>query len=387
MVDDPLFVRDLAYVIGAALVGGVLAWLARQPLILGYVVGGIIIGPFTPGPTVSDVHTFELFAEVAVVLLMFSIGIEFSLRDLLRVKWIAVVGGPLGIVLSIALSLVVGSALGWPGPQAIAVGAIVSVASTMVLARLLLDQQALDTPLGRVMIGITLVEDLVVVILTVVLPTLSALTPDRLLAPAFALGRAGVIMVPFVFLAAWAVPRLLTRVVATANDELFLLVTLAIGLGTAAVTHAAGLSFALGAFLAGLIVNSSAHAHQTLLRLLPIRDIFVALFFVTVGALIDPAALVSHWRLVTVLVAMIVIGKFVIWAPIVRAFRYPWATAVSVGIGLGQIGEFSFVLVQVARSAGQVGDDLYQATLAASVLTILINGIGVKISLRRLAWR
>src|SRR5436309_469578 len=263
MVDDPLFVRDLAYVIGAALVGGVLAWLARQPLILGYVVGGIIIGPFTPGPTVSDVHTFELFAEVAVVLLMFSIGIEFSLRDLLRVKWIAVVGGPLGIVLSIALSLVVGSALGWPGPQAIAVGAI----------------------------------------------------------------------------------------------------------------------------LAGLIVNGSAHAHQTLLRLLPIRDIFVALFFVTVGALIDPAALVSHWRLVTVLVAMIVIGKFVIWTPIVRAFRYPWATAVSVGIGLGQIGEFSFVLVQVARSAGQVGDDLYQATLAASVLTILINGIGVKISLRRLAWR
>jgi len=387
MVDDPLFVRDLAYVIGAALVGGVLAWLARQPLILGYVVGGIIIGPFTPGPTVSDVHTFELFAEVAVVLLMFSIGIEFSLRDLLRVKWIAVVGGPLGIVLSIALSLVVGSALGWPGPQAIAVGAIVSVASTMVLARLLLDQQALDTPLGRVMIGITLVEDLVVVILTVVLPALSALTPDRLLALAFALGRAGVIMVPFVFLAAWAVPRLLTRVVATANDELFLLVTLAIGLGTAAVTHAAGLSFALGAFLAGLIVNSSTHAHQTLLRLLPIRDIFVALFFVTVGALIDPAALVSHWRLVTVLVAMIVIGKFVIWAPIVRAFRYPWATAVSVGIGLGQIGEFSFVLVQVARSAGQVGDDLYQATLAASVLTILINGIGVKISLRRLAWR
>ena len=387
MVDDPLFVRDLAYVIGAALVGGVLAWLARQPLILGYVVGGIIIGPFTPGPTVSDVHTFELFAEVAVVLLMFSIGIEFSLRDLLRVKWIAVVGGPLGIVLSIALSLVVGSALGWPGPQAIAVGAIVSVASTMVLARLLLDQQALDTPLGRVMIGITLVEDLVVVILTVVLPALSALTPDRLLALAFALGRAGVIMVPFVFLAAWAVPRLLTRVVATANDELFLLVTLAIGLGTAAVTHAAGLSFALGAFLAGLIVNSSAHAHQTLLRLLPIRDIFVALFFVTIGALIDPAALVSHWRLVMVLVAMVVIGKFVIWAPIVRAFRYPWATAVSVGIGLGQIGEFSFVLVQVARGAGQVGDDLYQATLAASVLTILINGIGVKISLRRLAWR
>jgi len=387
MVDDPLFVRDLAYVIGAALIGGVLAWLARQPLILGYVVGGVIIGPFTPGPTVSDVHTFEQFAEVAVVLLMFSIGIEFSLRDLLRVKWIALVGGPLGIVLSIALSLAVGSAFGWPLAQGIALGAIVSVASTMVLARLLLDQQALDTSLGRVMIGITLVEDLAVVILTVILPALGVLTPDRLIALAFALGKAGVIMLPFVFLAAWAVPRLLTRVAATANDELFLLVVLAIGLGTAAVTHAAGLSFALGAFLAGLIVNGSEHAHQTLVRLLEIRDVFVAMFFVTVGALIDPAAVVSHWRLVTVLVAMIVVGKFVIWAPLVRAFRYPWATAVSVGIGLGQIGEFSFVLVQVARTAGQVGDDVYQATLAASVVTILINGIGVKLSLRRLAWR
>src|SRR2546430_15194311 len=285
------------------------------------------------------------------------------------------------------LAYVIGAALGWPGLQAVAVGAIVWVASTMVLARLLLDQQALDTPLGRVMIGITLVEDLVVVILTVALPALSALPPDRLLALAFALGRAGVIMVPFVFLAAWAVPRLLTRVVATANDELFLLVTLAIGLGTAAVTHAAGLSFALGAFLAGLIVNSSAHAHQTLLRLLPIRDIFVALLFVTVGALIDPAAALSHWTLVAVLVGLIVAGKFAIWTAIVRAFRYPWTTAVIVGTGLGQIGEFSFILVQVARSAGQVGDDLYQATLAASVLTILINGIGVKISLRRLAWR
>src|SRR5882762_8915013 len=120
MTSDPSFFRDLAWVIVAAVAGGALAWLARQPLILGYVVGGILVGRFTPGPTVSDIHTFELFAEIGVVLLMFSVGIEFSLRDLLRVKWIAVVGGPLGIVLSIALSLVVGSALGWPGPQAIA---------------------------------------------------------------------------------------------------------------------------------------------------------------------------------------------------------------------------------------------------------------------------
>ena len=133
------------------------------------------------------------------------------------------------------------------------------------------------------------------------------------------------------------------------------------------------------------IVNSSEHAHQTLLRLLPIRDIFVALFFVTIGALIDPAAAVSNWKLVLVLVGLIVVGKFVIWTAIVRAFGYATGPAVAVGAGLGQIGEFSFILVQVARSAGLVGDDIYQATLAASIVTIMINGIAVKTTLRRLA--
>jgi len=384
MVADPLFVRDLAYVFGAALVGGALAWVLRQPLILGYVVGGVIVGPFTPGPTVTHLRTFEQFAEVAVVLLMFSIGIESSLRDLLRVKWIPLVGGPLGIVLSVALALGVGAGLGWPVSQAIAVGAIVSVASTIVLARLLLDRGALDTEPGRVMIGITLVEDLAVVILTVVLPTLGAFAADRLVALGVALGKGFLILLPFTFLAARAVPHLLARVVRTGNDELFLLVALTIGLGTAVLTHETGLSLAQGAFLAGLIVNSSEHAHQTLLRLLPIRDIFVALFFVTIGALIDPAAAVSNWKLVLVLVGLIVVGKFVIWTAIVRAFGYATGPAVAVGAGLGQIGEFSFILVQVARSAGLVGDDIYQATLAASIVTIMINGIAVKTTLRRL---
>src|SRR5262245_5546000 len=136
MTADRVFFRDLAYVFPAPMVGGGLAWATRQPLILGYVFGGVLIGPFTPGPSVSDVHTFELFAEIGVVLLLFSIGIEFSLRDLLRVKWVALLGGPLGILLSIALSMTVGTALGWPPLQSAAVGIVTSVASTMVLAQL-----------------------------------------------------------------------------------------------------------------------------------------------------------------------------------------------------------------------------------------------------------
>src|SRR5947208_5372436 len=260
MVADPSLFRDLAYVFVAAMLGGGLAWLARQPLILGYVAGGLLVSPFTPGPSVSDVHTFELFAEIGVVLLMFSIGIEFSLKDLMRVKWVALGGGPLGI----------------------------------------------------------------------------------------------------------------------------LLFALAIALGAAALTQAAGLSFALGAFLAGLLINQSDYAHETLARLLSIRDAFVALFFVTVGALIDPRVIVANVSLLAALVGLIVLGKWVIWTAVALLFGQPLWTALLVGVGLTQIGEFSFILVQVARQAGHIGADVYNATLAASLVTILLNAALVRFVPRRI---
>jgi CPA2 family monovalent cation:H+ antiporter-2 len=378
MIADPIFFRDLAYVLTAAVLGGGVAWLARQPLILGYVVGGILISPLTPGPSVSDIHTFETFAEIGVILLMFSIGIEFSLHDLVRVRWVALLGGPLGIVLSVALGLGVGTLLGWGALQAITVGIVVSVASTMVLARLLLDRGELGSTHGRIMIAITLVEDLAVVVLIVLIPTLGALEPDRLLAIGRAVGTGVALLVPLFYLAARVIPTLLERVARTRSDELFLLVVLALGIGTAAVTHAVGLSLALGAFLAGLLISESDYAHESLSRLLPLRDTFVALFFVTVGALINPAAIMANLPLLGVLIGLIVVGKLAIWTAVVRVFGYPFRTALLVGAGLTQIGEFSFILIQVARTAGHVGDDVYNATLAASLLSILTNAILVR---------
>ncbi len=378
VVAESIFFRDLAYVLIAAVAGGAVARFAGQPLVLGYVLGGILISPLTPGPAVSDLHTFEQFAEIGVILLMFSIGIEFSLRDLLRVKWVALLGGPLGIVLSVGLGLGVAVLLGWPLLQGAIVGIVVSVASTMVLARLLMDRGELHARHGRVMIGITLVEDLAVVILIVLIPTLGTLEPGRLYTMAMALGRSLLILIPAGYVAARIIPPLMTRVARMRSDEMFLLVVLAVGLGTAALTQAAGLSLALGAFLAGLIINGSEYAHETLARLLPLRDVFVALFFVTIGALIEPGSLTANGPLLVTMVAMVVIGKLVLWTLVVWLFRQSFWTALLVGVGLTQIGEFSFILVQVARTAGHVGADVYNATLAASLVTILINAALVR---------
>jgi CPA2 family monovalent cation:H+ antiporter-2 len=375
---EATFFRDLAYVFGAAVVGGVVAKVLRQPLILGYVLGGFLIGPFTPGPTLSGIHEFEVLAEIGVILLMYSIGLEFSFGELLEVKWVAIFGGPLGILLSVGLGAGTGWLMGWGTIQGIAVGAIVSVASTMVLSRLLADRGELRSPHGNVMIGITLVEDLAVVVLTVLLPSLSHLTGSHFLSLLIAFGKALLILVPVMFVAAKLVPPLMKRVEGTGNDELYVLVVLALGFATAAVTQAVGLSLALGAFLAGLIVSECKTSEKMLDKLSPLRDAFVALFFVTIGVLVDPRILVSKPSLWGAIVVLTMVGKFAIWTLIGWLFRYPPRTALMVGLGLTQIGEFSYVLVRVARDAHLVTDDVYHATLAASVITILLNGLLMK---------
>lgn len=373
MEANPVLFRDLTYIFLAALAGGLIAWRLRLPLILGFVLGGMVISPFTPGPKLSDLHSFEVFAEVGVVLLMFSIGVEFSIPDLLRVKWVALVGGPIGILFIISLATAVGELGLWSMTQGVVIGATVSVASTMVLARLLRDSGKVATTYGQVMIGITLIEDLAVVCMTVVLPIFSGSGDDRIAKAIWTLGKALLLLIPLAFFAIKVLPRLLRRVKQTNNAELFLLVAIAICLGTAALAQAAGFSVALGAFLAGLSISGSQdldHAHA---QLVPLRDAFVALFFVSLGALIAPKMLALSLPLLGTMLLLIVVGKFVIWTTVVRLFRYPLWTAIVVASGLTQIGELSFVLVQVARSSGIVAENVFGATLAASLISIFLN--------------
>ena len=348
MAAEPVFFRDLAYVLIAAVLGGALAWLARQPLVVGYVVGGMVISPLTPGPSIADSRHFEVFAEIGVVMLMFSIGIEFSLKDLMRVRWVALVGGPLGTALLIGLTMATGAVLGWPLQQGLVVGVVISVASTMVLARVLLDRGELHTRHGRVLVGISLVEDLAVVVFLALMPALGVLAPDRLLLIGRGLGVAALILVPFFLLAArtcrpssrgspapattscscwwrspsgWARPRSPSRSAVAGARRVP---------GRPARSHL------------GLRPRDAGPDA-------PLRDMFGAFFFVTVGALIDPRRLFDNLPLLGTMVLLVVVGKLLIRVGVVWLFgETPW-TALLTGIGLAQIGEFSFVLVQAAR--------------------------------------
>jgi CPA2 family monovalent cation:H+ antiporter-2 len=373
MEPNPILFRDLTYIFLAAVFGGLVAWRLCLPLILGFVLGGIAISPFTPGPHLSDLHTFEVLAEVGVVLLMFSIGVEFSVPDLMRVKWVALVGGPIGILFMLGIAIGSGRLLGWSTTEGLVIGAAISVASTMVLARLLSDSGSLSTTHGRVMIGITLVEDLAVICMTVVIPVLGNSKDGGLLMAAWILGKAVLLLIPLVFLAIKVIPRLLRQVKQTCNSELLLLVAIAICLGTAALAQAVGFSVALGAFLAGVSISSLPDLHDAHTQLVPLRDALVALFFVSLGTLVDPHVLLHSLPLLGFMLSLIVCGKFLVWTMVVWLFRYPFRIAVAVAAGLTQIGELSFVVMQAARSQGMVGENVFSTVIAASLISILLN--------------
>jgi CPA2 family monovalent cation:H+ antiporter-2 len=384
MEANPVLFRDLTYIFLAAVFGGLVAWRLKLPLILGFVLGGIVISPFTPGPHLSDLHTFEVFAEVGVVLLMFSIGVDFSIPDLMRVKWIALGGGTLGILFSMALALGVARLIGWTLIQGFVIGATISVASTMVLARLLADSGALGTEYGRVMIGITLVEDIAVVFMTIIIPIFSGPSEGRFQKAAWTLGKAALLLIPLVFLAMTVVPRVLRKAARTKDNELFLLVAIAICLVSAAIAQAVGFSVALGAFLAGLSISGSEDLHEAHTALIPLRDAFVALFFVSLGTLVVPSVIIHNLPLLGVMLLLIVVGKFVVWLGVMKLFRYSLWTSIAVAAGLTQIGELSFILVEVAKKSGLVGEEVFTATLAASLISIFLNMLLVRWVMRRI---
>jgi monovalent cation:H+ antiporter-2, CPA2 family len=367
-------VADLTLVLAAALAGGFVAHRIGQPLIVGYIVAGVIVGPFTGGLTVRHVEGIEQLAELGVALLLFSLGLEVSFRELAPVRMVALAGGALQIGLTIAFGVVLAEAFGWSWQQALWFGALIALSSTMVALKTLQAQGRIGTLSGRVMLGMLVVQDLAVVPLMIVLPELSSPSAGAMTV-IVATGRAFLLLGLTVIVATRVVPRLMAAVARWNSRELFLLATTTVALGVGYAAYSFGLSLALGAFIAGLVINESEYAHQALSDVIPLRDIFGMLFFVSVGMLLDPAVAWHQIGTLAVVIAAVIVGKAAIFAGVVRAFGYRRVVPLAAGLTLFQVGEFAFVLARVGLSGGAISDDLYAVVLNTTVATMALTPV------------
>ncbi|MBI4565021.1 MAG: cation:proton antiporter [Planctomycetes bacterium] len=370
----------LAAALTAAFVFGFITQKLRLSPILGYLLAGIAIGPYTPG-FIADVKLASQFAEIGVILLMFGVGLHFSIKDLLAVRGIAIPGAVGQSLLATALGTVLGMAFGWSLGGGLVLGLALSVASTVVLMRGLMDHKRLETPEGHIAVGWLVVEDIFTVLVLVLLPALThAFSTGEggakmvFIALGVALLKLAILTVLMTFIGAKLVPRLLVRVARTRSSELFtlcvLVVVLVIATGSSAVF---GVSMALGAFLAGMAVGQSPVSHQAAANALPMRDAFAVLFFVSVGMLFDPRFLLAEPWLVLGALAIILIGKPLAALAIVVGLGYSARTALTVAVGLAQIGEFSFILAELARRLGVLPSAGYSVLVAAALLSITLN--------------
>ncbi len=363
---------DIVIIVIAALLGGILARALKQPLILGYILAGVAVGPYTGGVTVTDVHNIEKLAEIGVALLLFALGLEFSLRELRPVRNIAVIGTPIQIILTVVFGYTVGRWLGWDAVPSLWFGALISLSSTMVIVKTLENQGIMGTLSSRVMIGILIIQDLAVVPMLIILPQVS--DPQAgLPVLGFSILKAAIFLALMIIVGTRIIPRVMKFIANWNSRELFLIFTTAIGLGIGYGTYLFGLSFAFGAFVAGLLLSESDFGYQALSDIVPLRDIFSLLFFTSIGMLLDPQFLLYHLGLVFFLVLIVMLGKGLIFAVLSRLFRYRNVIPLATALGLSQVGEFSFVLGRVGVETHSISPAFYSQVLTMTIITMLLT--------------
>ncbi len=363
---------DIAIIVVAGLMGALIMQQLRQPLILGYILAGVVVGPFTGGITVGEIHDIELLAEIGVALLLFALGLEFSLKELQPVRNIALFGTPIQMLLSIGLGIGIGQILGWDWLPSIWFGSVIGLSSTMVILKTLMSQGRLGTLSSRVMIGMLIVQDLIVVPLMIILPQLTDLS-EGLPVLGWAAVKGVLFLAVMLFIGTRVLPRLIAYIAGWNSRELFLLAITAIGLGIGYATFLVGLSFALGAFIAGMVLSESDYGHQALSDIIPLRDLFGLLFFVSVGMLLDPMFLWENWPTILLVVLLVAVGKGLIFGGMSRIFGYSNVIPMAVGLGLFQVGEFSFVLARVGLSTGSIDESLYGLILTTAIVTMFLT--------------
>jgi len=386
MLHSVTLITTIAAALGLALITGFLAVRLKLPALVGYLIAGIIIGPATPG-FVADVELSHQLAEIGVMLLMFGVGLHFSLDDLLAVRHIALPGAVVQIIVATLLGLGVATFWGWNLAAGTVFGLALSVASTVVLLRTLESHHMIDTANGRIAVGWLLVEDMVMVVVLVLLPALSSTLDgyaqtdghktgiqSLLTTLAFTLGQVALFIVLMLVVGRRLLPKLLWQVARTGSRELFTLCVIATAVGIAyGSAMLFGVSFALGAFFAGMVMRESPLSYRAAEESLPFRDAFSVLFFVSVGMLLDPQVLIREPFHVIVVVAIIVFGKSLAAFLLVLLFRYPLNTALTVSASLAQIGEFSFILAGLGVTLGLLPAEGQSLILAGAIISIALN--------------
>ncbi len=386
MPHDVPLITTIAAALGLALIMGFIAARLRLPALVGYLIAGIIIGPATPG-FVADIELSNQLAEIGVMLLMFGVGLHFSLDDLLAVRRIALPGAIVQIAVATMLGMAVTALWGWSLAAGIVFGLALSVASTVVLLRALESRGVLESVNGRIAVGWLVVEDLVMVLVLVLLPPFSLWlggdsgihakgTGDQSLLATLVLtvGRVSVFIALMLVIGRRLFPWLLWQIARTGSRELFTLCVIAAAVGIAyASAELFGVSFALGAFFAGMVMRESPLSYRAAEESLPLRDAFSVLFFVSVGMLFDPHVLISEPAHVIVVLAIIVLGKSLAAFLLVLLFRYPLNTALTVSASLAQIGEFSFILANLGASLGLMPTEGQSLILAGAIISIALN--------------
>jgi CPA2 family monovalent cation:H+ antiporter-2 len=377
---------DFVLIVVAGLVGAVAARLLRLPLLVGYIAAGVIVGPNTAGPTVQSIHDIELLAEIGVALLLFSLGLEISIRDMLAVRRVALIGGPIQILGCGAMGWLAGHRLfSMTSTEALWFGAMVAMSSTTVIVKLA-DERGVSRALAtRVMVGMSVTQDLAVIPLLILLPQAN-LTSDAFQKILQSMAVAASILAAIVFLGMRFFPWLLRRVLRWGSREMFLVAVVAVSVGVGYAANLVGLSFAIGAFIAGLILSESEFSHQALSELAPLRDVFGLLFFVSVGMLFDPTLFLAQpWKVLGG-VALIYLAKSVFIGLLARSFGYIYMAPWIIGLGLANIGEFSFVLARAGIRGGFISKETYDFVLICTILSIAVAPLVASLALPLGRW-
>src|SRR5687768_212362 len=377
MPHSPPLLQDLLVLLLASVPIAFIFNRLRLPTIVGFMITGVLIGPNALG-LIEDVHAIEVLSEIGVALLLFTIGLEFSLRRMLEMKRLVLLGGGLQVILTTLLVTGIANLLGRPLYEAIFFGFLFALSSTAIVLKSYIDRAEIDAPHGRAGVGILLFQDLSIVPMMLMIPVLSGREGTSAAKIALTLGIAVAAIVVIIFTARHVVPYVLYHIVRLRSPEVFIITVVLLSLGTSWLTSQAGLSLALGAFIAGLVLSESDYSHQIVADILPFRDVFNSIFFISIGMLLSLNALADDVSTVMGWVGALTLGKALLVLAVMRLLHYSLRVSTMTALGLAQVGEFSFILAMEGLPQGLLSDSDYHRFLAASILSMIATPFLIK---------